>query len=248
VSVLLIRRGQRGWRGDVLIGLILVMTMVKPTVSLPFFWLVLFCKGGVRPVVVAGTAYVALTLLSAWFQPIPFATLLAQWIANSQGAARFGYANVSAWCTALGLERLSLPASFSLLIMLGVWTYRYRHADVWILLGVAALVARLWTHHLGYDDVVIVIPLAASFRLARGERYGGDVVAGALIAITSVVMLTPESVRHARAPWPLLFSLEHTLVWIPLLLLLLARAPHTAPAAYGVRLTLPSSPRARTAD
>ncbi len=37
-------------------------------------------------------------------------------------------------------------------------------------------------------------------------------------------MLIPETVRHLSSPWPLVFSLSHQMVWIPMLLVLLHRA------------------------
>ena len=56
----------------------------------------------------------------------------------------------------LGLQQWNLPASFLVLVALGIWTYRYRREDLWLLLGVTGIVARLWSYHLIYDNLLIV--------------------------------------------------------------------------------------------
>jgi len=152
---------------------------------------------------------------------------LAQWLANASAVAgSFGYANLHVWLTTVGLERWNFPASFLALMALGVWTYRHRNGDVWVALGVAGLVARCWTYHFSYDDLLIVLPVIALFRLATRSPSadGSDVVAGVLLATCTVVMLIPEMLRNSRPPWPLLFSLTHTMVWILMLIFLLEQA------------------------
>lgn len=225
-GVLILRRGRGGWGEDLLVGFLLLITMVKPTDAVPFFWLALFFGRRLRPLVLVGIAYLAITLLGAWFQPVGFGPLLSDWLANCARISERGCANLHTWLSALGLSRWYLPASFSVLVALGAWLYRYRNADPWILLGVTAAVTRLWTHHLAYDDVLMVMPMLALFRIARRGpgADGADVLAALLLAPTVIVMLTPETIRHLRGPWPFLFALEHTAVWIPMVIFLLDRA------------------------
>ena len=223
-SVLFLRRGGAGWVEDLVIALALLVALMKPNDSVPFFWLVLFLAGRLRLALLVGVGYVALTLFAAAFQPASLPTLLAQWFANASAVAEsFGYANLHAWLATIGLERWNFPASLLALMALGVWTYHHRHSDLWIVLGVTGIVTRFWTYHLSYDDMWIVLPMIALFRLAtRGPAAGGrDVLAGVLLAACTVVMLTPETLRHSPPPWPLLFSLTHTVVWVGMLIFLL---------------------------
>ena len=225
-GVLIVRQGRGGWGEDLLVALLLLITMVKPTDAVPFFWLALFFGERLRPLVLLGIGYLAITLLGAWLQPVPLGSLLADWLVNCARVSERGCANLHTWLSALGLSRWYLPASFSVLLALGAWSYRYRNADPWILLGVTAAVTRIWTHHLAYDDVLMVVPMLALFRIVQRGPYtdGADVLAALLLAPIVVVMLTPETVRHLRAPWPFLFSLEHVAVWIPMVIFLVDRA------------------------
>ena len=53
------------------------------------------------------------------------------------------------------------------LVLLGAWVFMRRRADVLILLGVAAIVARFASYHGWYDDVLLFMPLVALIRCAR---------------------------------------------------------------------------------
>ena len=60
-------------------------------------------------------------------------------------------------------------------VALGVWLYRHRRVDLWLQLGVIAVVARLWAYHRLYDDVLVVLALVALFRIATGVDGPRDV-------------------------------------------------------------------------
>ena len=230
-SVLLVHRPGGGWAAQLVIAFLLLVSMLKPSDTVPFFWLVLFA-GGMRSVLLVGLGYVALTLLAAAFQPVSFPTLSAQWFTNASAiAVPFGYANLHSWLAAIGMEHWDAAASLVALLALGVWTYRHRRGDLWVALGVTGLVARFWTYHISYDDLWIILPSIALFRVASSGRAadGSDVLAGVVLAAAAVVMLIPETVRHSRPPWPLLFSISHTIVWTAMLVLLLAGAERVSP-------------------
>jgi hypothetical protein len=97
------------------------------------------------------------------------------------------------------------------------WAYRHRRADTWILLGAAAIVARLWTYHRIYDDVLLLLPMVALYRLARAEappRRAAPVLFGltwlAAMAPARLFLLARRGTRWSRArtwrcgwrPWP----------------------------------------------
>lgn len=117
---------------------------------------------------------------------------------------------------------------------LGVWAHRHRSIDLWVLLGVTALVARQATYHRSYDDVLIVLVDVAPFRIARRADVpeGTRVLAGALLGVTIVVMLFLASWEFTTPLFDWLFAGGHTVVWLADLVFLLAcsRRWRTSPA------------------
>jgi len=161
------------WRTDLLAAAFLLVALVKPTVSVPFMWIVLFVPGRLRPAVLVSGGYLALTLIASLFQKPPISSLLHDWIVYglepSQYARWWSHSNLHRWLTALGLEEWNLFATLLMLTALGVWTYRNRHQDFWFLLGVTALVARFWTYHALYDAFGEDSCLLVTVVVARGR-------------------------------------------------------------------------------
>lgn len=235
-GLLLLQREGCGWHEDLLAAALLLVTLVKPSVSLPFFWIVLFSPRPLRSVLLITLGYLALTLLAVQFQEPELWTLLQGWLVRgSTEAVEGGYANLQIWLSVFGLGEWIFPASLVTLMALGFWTYRHRHGDFWLLLGVTALVARFWTYHRLYDDFLVLFPMIALFRIAkRGPSTdGSDMVAGMLLAITIFAMLAPARLRYAPWPWYLLFTGGHALVWIAVLIFLLDRARREKNAKVG---------------
>jgi hypothetical protein len=242
VGILLLRKRRAGWFSDILGALLMLMALVKPSISAPFFWIVIFVPGRLRPAFLVILGYIALTLFSASFQEAGLLTLIHDWLAlSSSVSVRDGYANLNIWLTTLGLEEWSLLVSLLALLSLGVWTYFYRRVDLWLLLGVSALVARFWTHHRWYDDLLILIPIITLFRITKREpsANGSDAIAGVLLAITVLSMLAPYRVQNLPSPWYLLFTGGHALIWVLTLIFLLYQAWREK--RHGVLLTNSSS-------
>lgn len=230
-GVALLRR-EGAWHRDVLAATLVVAALVSPTITAPFFWIVLFVPGRMRPGILVVLGYVLLTLLAAAFQKASLLSLSAEWLALSQhgatvGAVTGGYANLHSWLAACGLQAWNRPASLFALGTLGVWVYRHRQVDLWILLGVSAIVARTWTYHRPYDDVLMLLPMIALFRIAkRGvSADGDDVIGGVLLAASSITEFIPVSRLLAfPAPWPWLFQAGQGLVWLVVGIFLLYQA------------------------
>lgn len=238
VAGLLLLHHKRGeWPGDWLAAALILAALVKPTVSAPFFWIALFVPRTVRPALLVMLGYLGITLFAASFQETDLLTLFREWLARGLAVAvRGGYANMPIWLTALGLKELVLPVSFLVLAALGLWTYRHRHGDFWLLLGVTALVARLWTHHLMYDDLLILLPMIALFRLAKSglSNDGSDVMAGVLLALTWMAALAPARWLSFPPPWDWLFATGQTIVWTLVLIFLLIQFRREKTPAHGV--------------
>ena len=96
-----------------------------------------------------------MTLFAATFQEAGLVSLFQQWMTHASNlCVSAGEANLHILLGYLGLQVYLLPASLLLLCLLGFWVYRYRHRDIWLLIGVSALIARFWSYHRWYDDLL----------------------------------------------------------------------------------------------
>lgn len=248
-GLLLIHRAPGTWADDLVASGCVILAMMKVTLAAPFLWLVVFAPSPpaahriwpwrLRPALLVATGYVALTLFAASFQDASLLTQLREWIGVTRVVSnRVGdYADVSAWLTSVGLGRLTSIVSVSIFLVLGAWVYRYRRVDVWVQLGVVAIIARLWAYHRQYDDVVVVLALVALFRIATGvvgeARATPQVTATeaareprvraaatALIATCMLFMLLPARFGWAPPPGRQIYVVSHTASWLGILVFL----------------------------
>ncbi|HKI55325.1 MAG TPA: glycosyltransferase family 87 protein [Anaerolineales bacterium] len=215
VAGLVLIKRKRGWREDILVAVLILFTLMKPSLAVPFFWIVLFVPGTLRPAVLVSLGYLVLTLFAVSFQDASLLTLLGDWSVRVSGLAmNGGYADLHSLLKTLGLEHWSLPASLLVLIALGTWIYRHRQNDLWLLLGVTALVARSWTYHRWYDDLLILLPMVALFRVAKQESATEkSFLVGALLAVNLLVMLAPGGLYLLPPPWNNLYVAGQFIVW-----------------------------------
>lgn len=233
------------WQRDLIAALCLIVTLIKPNISVPFLWIVLFSSGGWRVFGLTAIGYGVLTLFAGLFQPTPLLDLTRQWLGMVASLSTTqGYGNVSIWASYLGYGELALFASILVFIVTGIWAYRHRQADLWLVVGVVAISARMWTYHNAYDNVVILFPMVALFRIAkRGESTGGyDVIAGILLAATMAMMLLPGQI--ASYPWPSNFPywVGHPIIW-SLVLVFLVQFTSRETAGSSDQIKNPSSAR-----
>jgi len=240
-GLLLMHRGRGSWPKDVGAAACMIFALVKVTLAVPFLWVVLLAAAPdeptaarslrLRPVALIAAGYAALTWFALAFQPAPWGAHLRAWLRLARDVAVKGgnYADVHAWLAAAGLPSLILPASAALFLALGVWMFAHRHVDLWLRLGVTALVARFWTYHRLYDDMLVVIALLALLRMTGlSDSLAQRRLAGVLLAITLSTMLLPARLGTAPLSWRLVFTGGHTLAWLAVLGYLIAAA-RTAP-------------------
>jgi Glycosyltransferase family 87 len=230
VGLLMLHRRRRERQPHLLASALILATLVKPTISVPFLWLVLFVPRFPGPVLLVALGYCVLTLFAISFQDSTLTALLHDWHTRSSSVAvaagQGNVANLHVWLGSLGLKEWILPTSLALLLALGLWSYRHRHVDIWILMGVTAYVARLWTYHRWYDDALILLPMVTLFRIAkRGPSdNAGDVVAGVLLGVTLLLMLAPGGLFLLPPPWNTVYVFGQAIVWIVTLVFLLGQA------------------------
>ena len=227
-GLLLLYRGRGRWRDDLLAAALLLPVLVKPTLTAAFFWIVCFVPGRIRPIALITSGYLALTLFALRFQPVPLAERLFGWVGEPPQVLQ-GHANIQKWLALVGLEAWMMPATVALLAALAIWVYRHRTADPWILIGVSALVARLFIHHRLYDDMLILLPMITLFRIARhGARPDdSDVRAGLLFAAAWITVHAPARWLQSPLSGPLLEAVQ-SVVWIVALGFLVRRARESA--------------------
>jgi hypothetical protein len=219
-SVLVFLRRPSGAGRDTLLTGLFLISLVKPPLTMPFFWVIAFSKGWLRPVVLALVAYVAATGISIALNGTPLeglSAMLRSWYDRAEfGMAQTGYGNIHGWLGSRDLDAWILPASGLVFAVHGVWASRHRDADLWVLLGVAAIVARIWAYHQVYDDLLLVVPLIALYRLGRGETP--DRTAWALFVVGAAVLVAPVTPILRHASWALV------LLWLLQLAYLMFRA------------------------
>jgi hypothetical protein len=139
-------------------------------------------------------------------------------------ASSLAHANLHSWIDALGLGWGYAPASLAVLAALGWWTWMARGGDPWLRIGVAALVARFWTFHFRYDDMLIVLALVTLLRAVTHRPRGEAVNAAAavLLALVTASLLIPARVLFPPWPWKAIEAAQ-TLIWLAALAFLVYR-------------------------
>jgi hypothetical protein len=218
-----------GWGIDLAAGALLAASLVKPTLSVPVVVAILILAWRWRPALLAGVLYLGATLLAAAFQEQSAPTLVLMWLGReSVMNLPLGSVNTHLWLHWLGIEGSKLHVSLLWLVATALWTWRYRHVDPWVMLGVAALVGRLWIHHRAFDDVFLVIPAIALFRVARTWDHRRGVVpvfAALLLAGIYVLGHAPYSYVSGERPtlW-LITEAGRTVAWASALAFMLLQA------------------------
>ncbi len=236
-GVLALRRGPPSWPLDIGASLLVLASLVKPTVSAPFFWIVAFAIGRLRPAVLITGGYVLLALAASPFNPGGPIIQHLDWLSYGTSSAQFssqGFVDIPEeegrrWPTQLsnnalqylltlaGVPRWTFVASLLFLAALGAWVYRHRRDDVWLLLGVSAIVARLWAYHRWYDDILILLPLIALIAIIRTEGQRGPTPTVWLFAAAVVFSLAPGGLFLLPPPWEGVYVIVQLGVWLVML-------------------------------
>ena len=215
-AVLLARGPDVSWRRDLAVAAMFDIALIKPSCTAPLLWL-LFVSNRIRAVALVVLGYVLLTVASAWFQPEPIPVQIAAWLEHSERLYARGYGALSNLAVDLSVPKASAPMALALLLAFGAWAWRFRRCNIWTLIAVGALVARVWIYHLAYDDALLVLALAAIVR----ETENRDVPTRALEAWVVLIALlllhwTPLSLSSVRDP-SVAFSAAHVTAWLMVL-------------------------------
>ncbi len=240
-AVLRLARQEPGIRRYLVVPLV-VFSMVKPSSALPFLVLALFLPGGALPILLSAGIYLGLTFFAAAFQPAGLISLLRGMAAEANHLAGFKgtlhYANLHAWVAELGVRWFPMAPSIAVLLLFAGWVFQHRKCDIWLLLGLSAIVTRMWTYHRWYDDVLILIPMIALFRLMKADgSISSKSVPAILFWSGLITMLAPGGLYVLPAPLPRIYTAWETLLWTAYLLFLAKTCMNSRLKIIGVRDT-----------
>ena len=87
-------------------------------------------------------------------------------------------------------------------------------------------------YHGWYDDVILLLPLIALYRIFKGEGAPGPrfrLAAGILLVTMSASLLAPGGVYSLPYPWNNMSVILQTVIWLGVLLFLLLSAHAARP-------------------
>jgi len=192
-AFLILRDEPPGWWTDALAGLLLAASLVKPTLSVPLVVCALLASSRARPAILVASIYLVLTLIAVAAQPEGLLVLLRDWleIAGRRVTIEGGVPNLHQALAWAGVRSWMAPSSLFMLSAMTLWMWHRREADPWVLMGVAAIVARFWAHSALYDDGFLLLAMVALFRVvsrATADRHRAQVW---LFAVAWGALLTP---------------------------------------------------------
>jgi Glycosyltransferase family 87 len=222
----------RAWR-DAMAAACMLLALVKPTIAAPFFWIFLFAGRSPRPAFLVILGYTLLTWFAVTFKDDSIVAVVSGWMSRSAAAAALpgegNVSNVNVWLAAIGRREWAPSVSMLLLVAFGLWTHRHRRTDLWLLLGVAGYVSRLWTYHRWYEDLLVLPAMIVLFRLTKLEASapGTSPTAGLLLALTLLFMLAPGGLFTLPPPLDTVYVAAQLVVWLLGLAFLVACAERT---------------------
>lgn len=223
-AILWERTSVRSLSGDIFVSALFLFSLLKIPVTAPFFLIPLITQRAFRPLFIAACGYIILTYAAMSYRDAGLVETFQIWLKDSSTLATTGgYANLHIWLGSLGLKKMILPSSFILIAAFCVWLYMFRKIDVWIQLGVAAIVARLWTYHRLYDDLLIIVPMITIFRIVRNNKLSPNegLLADLLLLVSWLGLLSPGFFLQLPPPFGTLFRTGQTIIWISMLVFLL---------------------------
>jgi hypothetical protein len=251
-AVLLMRAPPNVWR-DLAASACLAASMSKPTLAPPLIAAVLIVRWRVRPVLLTGALYSALSLFASAFQPAGVIALHVAWLRSSvnfgvEHSMAQGVPNLHGWLNAVGFGGWAPAASVVALGAFCIWVWQRRGTDVWVLIGAAATVARLWAHHRPYDDIVLFLAAIALLRLARHPDPRLARTATLLLAATCAALLIPAWAIYDLSPELIRLTFAtQTALWGGLLIFFILAA-RASPTSHGTSsTTCPRDPLAMPA-
>lgn len=235
VSILrILRVNKRTWIQDILIASLMIFALTKPSTSVYFFWLLLFCTKNLRPAVITIVGYVGLILFASFYQDDNIIDLMKKWLTSGISGAKWGatqgegaidvQVNLHSLLGSLGWENGNTIASLTMLLVLGIWIYKSRQTNLWLLMGVTSIFGRFSTYHGWYDDVILLLPMIALFKIAKYKKLTHSkqsIIASLLFATMLLFLLAPGGIYLLPYPWKEFYIIGQTITWLIVMIFLM---------------------------
>ena len=251
----------RSWLRDFVLATLFLLALVKPTLSAPFFWILVFAAGSLRPALLVGAGYAVSSCVASLFQNRNPLDLMRAWLERGLAGSSFGArhgegsirtvtgeagaqmlqiksVNLHSVLSFIGQKELLLPASLLVLALLGSWIFWNRKAgSAWVLIGVTALVTHFSFYHGWYDDLLLLLPLLALLRIRRGREPAPRLrtASGLLFVALSLSLLAPGGTYLLPHPWANVYVVAQALLWLLVLGFLVSLVRRPEPARPAVR-------------
>lgn len=162
-----------------IVGLLVGLALVKPTLSLPFVVILLIKRQSLSLVII--TLYLAIaTGFTWWMTSTPPLDMIQQMLMAASHWGMETGADLISLLHRAGLEKQTSSAMVAAIVVLStvLLLWFYRRASPLTLFGICSVGARLWTYHRSYDNVILLFLLVALLVKAR-ERPGTLVITAA---------------------------------------------------------------------
>jgi hypothetical protein len=219
-GILLAMDARRDWRRDLAAALLFDLALLKPSSTAPLFVVLAAAPGRWRPAALAAAGYALLTVAAATVQPEPLLTQLPAWLQRTERLGGRGYGSLQNALFDAGRADLLPVAALLVAAALAAWAWRARRADVWLLVGAAALTARLSVYHRVYDDALATLALIAVARVGLARGSSGSArpatprarIAAVLLVLLATVLWMPVAWQSGR--WQELFERSHVATFV----------------------------------
>lgn len=221
-GILILYKPSTSWWEELLAITLTLFALVKPSISAPFILLFLFLPSKkIRPLFLVGSGYIGLTLFASVFQNANAMELIESWLQQATQGSIYGATyrsvnNIHQWLSIFNLETtVYVIVSLIMLSLAGLWIYQHQRCDPWLLMGIVAFVARFWTYHGWYDDLLILLPAIALWRIAKSKTKSIKicVISAILFASILLTVLAPGGLYLFPSPWKEVYTTIQMMVW-----------------------------------
>lgn len=226
IAIFMLKNNKNYLSKEILISILIVFSLIKPSLTAPFIWLVLFIFPNHRVILMTILLYFVITFVSYYFRETEInevVKITKQAYHNIiwgtiSGSDTGGYANLHSLFSYIGIERFNIIGSFLLSLIFGIWVFLNKKADLWLLLAVTALFSRFWMYHRVYDDFLLAIPMISLIRIINTETIKKSIHQMSLILfiLTILAMMIPASLQFI-SPYSFIFIWGHTILWLVLI-------------------------------
>lgn len=223
-GILLVKDEKSSLSKDLLFSFLILVSLIKPNISAPFLWIALIFASRLRPVILVIGGYLLLTMISIYFQDQPTDIIIKNYISSVQGmlfsTEYKSYDPANILMKYIVENRFLIPVSIILFFILGWWIYTSKRTDIWLLLGVTAILTRYLSYHRWYDDILILIPIITLLRYLNNENSGRltKYFSFTLLSLTLLFTMAPGGFYLFSEPYKSIYMILQNVIFLTTLI------------------------------